>query len=103
MGLDVTLCQFKSLDTEAILELSRFSGEPLAYKAGAGEKLKARARELALPEGILAHSCFGGTQISFPSTKHPEGQTVGDWSSFASARELTHYFTGKDIYFVYPE
>ncbi len=103
MGLDVTLCQFKTLDTEAILELSRFSGEPWAFEAGAGEKLKAKARELGLPDGILARSYFGGTEVVFPSKKHPEGPPVGDWSSFGGTRELMEYFAGKDFHFVFPE
>jgi hypothetical protein len=103
MGLDVTLCQFKALDTEAILELSRFSGEPWAFKAGAGAKLKARARELGLPEGILVQSYFGGTRVSFPSRKHPDGPPVGDWSCFGTTRELMEHFTGKNFYFVFPE
>jgi len=103
MGLDVTLCQFKILDTEAILELSRFAGEPWAFEAGAGKKLKAKACELGLPEGILAQSYFGGTGVSFPSRKYPEGPPVGDWSSFRGTRELMERFTGKGIYFVFPE
>jgi len=103
MGLDVTLCQFKTLDTEAILELSRFAGEPWAFEPGAGEKLKAKARGLGLPEGILPQSYFGGTHVSFPSSKYPEGPPVGEWSSFGGTRELMERFTGKDIYFVFPE
>jgi len=91
------------LDTEAILELSRFAGEPWAFEAGAGKKLTAKVRELGLPEGILSHSYFGGTGVSFPSRKHPEGPPVGDWSSFGGTRELMERFTGKDIYFVFPE
>jgi len=103
MGLDVTLCHFKTLNTEAILELSRFAGEPWAFEPGAGKKLKAKACELGLPEGILAQSYFGGTQVSFPSKRYPEGPPAGDWSSFGGTRELTERFTGKDIYFVFPE
>jgi len=103
MGLDVNLCRFKTLDTEAILELSRFAGEPWAFEAGAGKKLTAKARELGLPEGILSKSYFGGTGVSLPSRKHPEGPPVGDWSSFGGARELMERFTGKDLYFVFPE
>jgi len=103
MGLDVNLCRFGTLDTEAILELSRFAGEPWAFEAGADRKLKAKARELGLPEGILAQSYFGGTGVSLPSRKHPEGPPVGDWSSFGGTRELMKCFTGKDIYFVFPE
>jgi hypothetical protein len=103
MGLDVALCQFKTLDSEAILAFSRFAGEPWAFEPGAGEKLKARARELGLPETILPQSYFGGTKVCFPSRKHPEGPPVGDWSSFGGTRELMERFTGKGIYFVFPE
>ena len=103
MGLDVNLCQFKTLDPEAILQLSRSAAEPWAFEPGAGEKLKARARELGLPEGILGQSYFGGTGVSFQSSKHPEGPPVGDWSSFRGTRELMERFTGKDFYFVFPE
>lgn len=103
MGLDVTLCQFKTLDTEAILELSRFSSEPWAFEAGAGEKLKAKARELGLPEGILARSYFGATEVVFPSKQHPEGPPLGEWSCFGGTRELIEYFTRKEFYFGFPE
>src|ERR1051325_2543083 len=103
MGLDVTLCQFENLDTEAILEFSRFSSEPLAFKKDAGDKLKAKARELGLPESILGQPHSGGMQISFPSKKYPEWPPVGDWSSFGTTRELIEHFTGKDIYFILPE
>ena len=103
MGLDVKLCQFRTVDPEAILQLSRFAAEPWAFEPGAGEKLKAKARELGLPEGILAQSYFAGTGVSFPSNKHPEGPPVGDWSSFSGTHELMEHFTGKDFYFVFPE
>lgn len=103
MGLDVNLCRFETLDTEAILELSRSASEPWAFEAGAGKKLRAKARELNLSEGILAQSYFGGTGVSLPSRNHPEGPPVGDWSSFGGTRELMERFTGKDIYFVFPE
>jgi hypothetical protein len=103
MGLDVNLCRFKTLDTEAILKLSQFAGEPWAFEAGAGKKLKAKAHELGLPEEILAQSYFGGTGVSLPSGTHPEGPPVGEWSSFGGTRELMERFTGKDIYFAFPE
>jgi hypothetical protein len=103
MGLDVTLCQFRNLDTEAILKFSRFSSEPWAFEVGAGVKLKAGARDLGLPESIICEPYFGGERISFPSEKHPKWPLVGDWSSFGTTRELIRQFTGKDLYFVFPE
>jgi hypothetical protein len=123
MGLDVYLYQFKNLDADAILKLLWFSEEPWAFeafhkwsavpqtdrgsfpsekdKAESREKLAAKARELSLPEKIVDDVYFGGTQISFPS-KHPEWR-VGDWYSFSTTRAIVEHFTGKDIYFVFPE
>jgi len=103
MGLDVTLVQFEDLDTEAILEFSRFAYAPCAFAASASSDLKARARELGLPENIIGKSYLGGTKISFPSKKYPQWPLVGDWSSFSTTRELMEHFTGKDIFFVLPE
>ncbi len=88
MGLDVTLCQFKHLDTEAILEFSRLFSEPWVFEAGAGAKLKAKARELGLPESIVGANYSGGEPISFPSKKYPKWPPVGDWSSFSTTREF---------------
>jgi hypothetical protein len=102
MGLDVILCRFRNLDTEAILKFSRLSSESWAFEVGAGAKLKAGARELGLPESIISEPYFGGERISFPSRKHPE-LPVGDWSSFRSTRELIEHFTGKNFLFVFPE
>lgn len=103
MGLDVTLCQFRSLDVEAILSFSQFSSEPWAFEPGAGVRLKAGARERGLPESIITEPYFGGERISFPSKKHPTWPPVGDWSSFGTTREFIEFFTSKDFYFVFPE
>jgi hypothetical protein len=103
MGLDVTLCHFRNLDTEAILKFSRFSSEPWAFEVGAGVKLKAGARDLGLPESIISEPYFGGERVSFPSKKYPKWPPVGDWSSFSTTLELIEHFTGKDLYFVFPE
>ena len=103
MGLDVTLCQFRNLDTEAILKFSRFSSEPWALRAGASDRLKAGARDLGLPESIICEPYFGGERISFPSKKYPKWPPVGDWSSFGTTRELIEHFTGKNFYFIFPE
>jgi hypothetical protein len=98
MGLDVSLVQFTNVDTEAILKFSQASSEP-----GAGVKLKTIARALGLPESIIGAYYYGGTKISYPSKKHGAWPQVGDWSSFASTRELIEHFTGKDFYFIFPE
>jgi len=102
MGLDVTLCRFRDLDTEAILKFSAASRQPWSFEAGAGARLKARAHELGLPESILPAPYLGGTPVTFPSKKHPNWQ-VGEWASFGITRELIAHFTGKSIYFVFPE
>lgn len=103
MGLDVTLCQFSDLDAEAILEFARFAYDPSVLKPNSGVNLKAKARELGLPESILPMPYFGGERISFPSKKYPEWPPVGDWSSFRMTREIMEHFTGRNIYFVFPE
>jgi len=100
MGLDVHLYQFKDVDTETILKLAQFSEVPVASR-GEGT-LAAKARELGLSEKIIPQPGFSGTQISFPSTKHPEWP-VGDWYNFGTIRAMLHNFVGKDLYFVFPE
>jgi len=119
MGLDVYLYQFKNLNTDAILELSRFSEEPWAFIDGkqseaefqtAQERLKieypakmiAKAFELGFSEEIAIDPNFGGEKISFPSKQHSKF-SVGGWCSFSTTRELIEYFTGKNFYFVFPE
>ena len=111
MGLDVYLYQFKDVDTDAILELSRLVEEPCnnkefekwkANKAERRQKLSFRAKELGFPEKRFSQPGFGGIQISFPSAKHPKWP-VGQWYSLSSVRELMEFFTEKNIYFVFPE
>lgn len=103
MGLDVNLCLFRNLDTEAILKLARCSSEPWAFEVGAALKLKAIARDLGLPESIICEPYFGGEQVSFSSKKYPKWPRVGDWSSFSTTRQLIEHFTGKNLYFFFPE
>lgn len=124
MGLDVDLCQFKDIDTDAILKLWQFSEKPWASEAynrwratpesergeyplerrktEYREQLAAKAQELGLPKGIVEDHLFGGTKISFPSAKHPRWP-VGEWYSFSTVREMMEYFTGDDFYFIFPE
>ena len=123
MGLDVYLYQFNGLNTEAILKLSRYS-EELSFEAidkrkaqpnseigqypserdwiESRKKLINRACELGLPESIVDKDPYGGELVSAFSKKYPERE-VGEWHSFATARELMEYVTGKNIYFVFPE
>ena len=74
MGLDVTLCRFSDFDTEAILKFSAASRQPWAFEAGAGARLKARARELGLPESILPAPYLGGTPVPFRRKSIPIGR-----------------------------
>ncbi len=105
MGLDVKLCQFKDVNTDAILELSRYDDlwtvMPKAEK-GSFQDVVRKAQELGLSEATPKESLFGGTEISFPSKRHPQ-LPVGDWYSFSITFELMQRFIGKDIYFVFPE
>ena len=124
MGLDVHLYQFKDIDTDVILELSRLAEEPYnneefqkwkamppsergesfpsqQRKAEGYRKLLARAREVEFPETRFAQPGFGGTGIRFPSPHHPEW-AVGDWHSFSSIRIMMQHFIGKDLYFIFP-
>jgi hypothetical protein len=100
MGLDVHLYQFEGVDTEAILKLAQFSELPVASRDRG--TLAAKASELGLSQKIIPQPGFGGTQISFPSTKHPEWP-VGDWYSFGTIRALLHGYFGKDLYFIFPK
>jgi|GEM_PF-5233357 len=125
MSLDVWLYQFKDVDTDVVLELSRLSEEPYSdeefqkwkalpssergdsfptkeCKAAGYQKLVARADQLGFPKSRFAEPGFGGTPISFPSTRHPKWP-VGEWYSFSTVRELMENFTGKNFYFVLPE
>jgi hypothetical protein len=124
MGLDVYLYQFKGLDTDAILRIWRFSEEPWAFEAfkkwnslsqsergtfpsekdkmESREILIAEARELGLPEWIVGQESFGGVNISFSSKQHPQWM-VGDWYSLSTTRAIMERFTGKELYYVFPE
>lgn len=125
MGLDVHLYQFKDVDTDVILELSRLAEEPYSdeefqkwkamppfqrgdsfpsakRKAEGYQKLLARARELGFPETRFSQPGFGGTGIDFPSPHHPEW-AVGDWYSLGTTCGIMKHFTGNDIYSVFPE
>jgi hypothetical protein len=99
MGLDIDLYQFKKKQVEAILKLAC-----LADPARMPEKvdIKMEARKLGLPETIVGEPGFGGTRISFPSTKYSEW-LIGEWHSFGQIRAILRNFFGKDWYFVFPE
>jgi hypothetical protein len=101
MSLDVHLFQFKNLDTDTVLELSRLT-EELDNIAEAREKLLAKVREVGLPEKIISDYSFGGEQVSFQSKKYPEWE-VGDWYRLGTIRAILTHFTGQGLDFVFPE
>ena len=101
MGLDVHLFQFKNLDTDKVLELSRLT-EELSDTAGAREKCLAKARETGLPEETISDYSFGGERVSFQSKKYPEWE-VGDWYRLGTIRAILMHFTGQGLDFVFPE
>jgi hypothetical protein len=125
MGLDVHLYQFKNVDTDIVLELSRLTEEPYAdleafqkWKAAlpaergpfpskqavaeSREKSLAKAREAGLPDKIIGDYSFGGEQISFQSKKY-SGWEVGDWYTLSTIRGIIEHFTGQGLDFVFPE
>lgn len=124
MGLDVHLYQFKNVDTDIVLELSRITEEPgnpeefQKWKATppaergpfppkqaiaqAREKSLAKAREAGLPEKIITDYSFGGAHVSFQSKKYP-GWEVGDFYSLGPIRRILRHFTGQQMDFVFPE
>lgn len=124
MGLDVHLFQFKNLDTDIVLELSRLTEEPYAFEAfqkwkatpqtergpfpskkavaEAREKSLAKAREAGLPEKIISDYSFGGEQVDFQSKKYPPW-AVGDWYTLGTIRGIIEHFTGQGWDFIFPE
>jgi len=99
MGLDVYLYQFKGVNTDAILELFRFEEKE---RPVAREKLVSRARELGLPGEVFGKENLGGVNVRFSSKLYPKWM-VGDWYSLSTTRAIMEKFTGKELYYAFPE
>ena len=124
MGLDINLYQFKNVDTDIVLELSRLTEEPgnpeefQRWKATpqaergpfpskravaeAREKLLAKVQEEGLPKEIIHDYHFGGEGVSFQSKKYA-GWKVGEFYSLGTIRVILQHFTRHQMDFVFPE
>ena len=104
MGLDVYLYQFRNVDTDSILKLSSFSDKLGSCEnvSKAKAKLKAKARQLGLPEEIAIDPCCGGAKVSVIS-KRFSSWDIGTWAGLDVILAITSHFLSKDVYFIFPE